>query len=612
MTTQYFNFQTIVGRPFLADNGIRLDHSQDQGEILSYKEPDGRRFCIPICSPEAKGWHIHPPKGMELCNSTQIEEWKINHISNIRRFQELPQENSRINNTKVSIKPNPEIPIKNSKAELTSNDLKMSKVNNVNLNYPQTSENTYSFNMEASITIEVELVQNEGLKPKQLVNSVSPVCEVEESTNLQDNGMNEEEEEQYSNMFSFSIFNNAEESFNTEISIMQNKDMHNENFCKVYKPEIIDLTLESPTTFLRETKTLPPPSIISIESEPEVTIMQELPSSNSLLIQSQQERFKMELLAHQQTLNQNMNQDSSALNYLIDPILFNYNNNQSSSSPHSLEEDLIDLTLISIEDKLISNKKNITQEFNVHEEDFQPLNHGNNHEKEFQLEDLIHQEYLLSPSELENYNFGSPSQIIKSLNLEDSEYFSQQNIVPQEDAVITLPDEILDKLQPLEENIPVTTLEIINNLQPKDYYQELTQEEEDLLEIYDGLINPNNRNKKEKTNNEMSLIEEENNGSSSINLLFINEEKKITKNKITKKFINELYKQNFNFNKKVDVELKLKFKHHKTPLYLKKLQFKIEKEIQHFFNNKFESSIIFNLKRKNSTKFPKKKKSIQN
>ena len=82
---------------------------------------------------------------------------------------------------------------------------------------------------------------------------------------------------------------------------------------------------------------------------------------------------------------------------------------------------MIDLTLISIEDKLIRNVKNkITQEFNVHEEDFQPSNHGNNHEKEFQLEDLIDQEYLLSPSELENYNFGSPSHIIKSLNLEDS------------------------------------------------------------------------------------------------------------------------------------------------------------------------------------------------
>ncbi|MBW0539001.1 hypothetical protein O181_078716 [Austropuccinia psidii MF-1] len=86
---------TVVGRNFLAVNGIRLDHSQDQGEILSYKEPDGRRFCIPICSSQTKGWHMHPPTGMELCSYTQVEEWKINNITNIRRFQELPEENPR-------------------------------------------------------------------------------------------------------------------------------------------------------------------------------------------------------------------------------------------------------------------------------------------------------------------------------------------------------------------------------------------------------------------------------------------------------------------------------------------------------------------------------------
>ncbi|MBW0564534.1 hypothetical protein O181_104249 [Austropuccinia psidii MF-1] len=98
---------------------------------------------------------------------------------------------------------------------------------------------------------------------------------VEESKNLQDNGMNEEEEEQYSNMLSFSMVNNSEEEFNTEISIMKNENMHNESYFRVYKPEIIDLTQESPTPFLRETKALPPPLIISIESEPEATIMQE-------------------------------------------------------------------------------------------------------------------------------------------------------------------------------------------------------------------------------------------------------------------------------------------------------------------------------------------------
>ncbi|MBW0540085.1 hypothetical protein O181_079800 [Austropuccinia psidii MF-1] len=82
---------------------------------------------------------------------------------------------------------------------------------------------------------------------------------VEENINLQDNGMNEEEEEQYSNMFSISIVNNSEEEFNTEISIMENENMNNEDYFWVYKPEIIALTQELTTPFLRETKALAPP-----------------------------------------------------------------------------------------------------------------------------------------------------------------------------------------------------------------------------------------------------------------------------------------------------------------------------------------------------------------
>ncbi|MBW0503104.1 hypothetical protein O181_042819 [Austropuccinia psidii MF-1] len=85
----------VIGRTFLSDNGIRLENSQQQGEILSYKESDGRRLCIPICTPESKGWHTGPPREMELCNDTQIEDWKMNNTSNIRRFEELPQGNSR-------------------------------------------------------------------------------------------------------------------------------------------------------------------------------------------------------------------------------------------------------------------------------------------------------------------------------------------------------------------------------------------------------------------------------------------------------------------------------------------------------------------------------------
>ncbi|MBW0522259.1 hypothetical protein O181_061974 [Austropuccinia psidii MF-1] len=67
---------TLIRRPFLADNRIRLEHSQDQGEILGYRESDGKRLCIPICSPEAKGWNSVPPKVMELCNMVKASEWK--------------------------------------------------------------------------------------------------------------------------------------------------------------------------------------------------------------------------------------------------------------------------------------------------------------------------------------------------------------------------------------------------------------------------------------------------------------------------------------------------------------------------------------------------------
>ncbi|MBW0557316.1 hypothetical protein O181_097031 [Austropuccinia psidii MF-1] len=67
---------TLMGRPFLAYNGIRVEHSEDQGEIWSYRESDGNRLCIPICSAEAKGWHSVPSKGMELYNMVKASDWK--------------------------------------------------------------------------------------------------------------------------------------------------------------------------------------------------------------------------------------------------------------------------------------------------------------------------------------------------------------------------------------------------------------------------------------------------------------------------------------------------------------------------------------------------------
>ncbi|MBW0547198.1 hypothetical protein O181_086913 [Austropuccinia psidii MF-1] len=66
---------TVLGRPFLADNNIRLDFCQQKGEIFSYIEPDGRRICLPICSPQKVGWGEDPPKGMEVCGVSKLEDF---------------------------------------------------------------------------------------------------------------------------------------------------------------------------------------------------------------------------------------------------------------------------------------------------------------------------------------------------------------------------------------------------------------------------------------------------------------------------------------------------------------------------------------------------------
>jgi hypothetical protein len=53
---------TVLGRPFLADHKVRLELSQDRGEILSYEVWDGARLCIPICAPRIPGWQMAPPR----------------------------------------------------------------------------------------------------------------------------------------------------------------------------------------------------------------------------------------------------------------------------------------------------------------------------------------------------------------------------------------------------------------------------------------------------------------------------------------------------------------------------------------------------------------------
>ncbi|KAI9618879.1 hypothetical protein H4Q26_012133 [Puccinia striiformis f. sp. tritici PST-130] len=65
---------TVLGRPFLADHNIRLELSNQKGEVLSFPDTEGRRICIPICLPNTPGWHKEPPGFRQNC-SFQVEEW---------------------------------------------------------------------------------------------------------------------------------------------------------------------------------------------------------------------------------------------------------------------------------------------------------------------------------------------------------------------------------------------------------------------------------------------------------------------------------------------------------------------------------------------------------
>ncbi|MBW0505001.1 hypothetical protein O181_044716 [Austropuccinia psidii MF-1] len=52
-------------------------NTQTKGEALSFRELDLRRLWIHLCSPESKGWHAQPSKGMELCNMAKVDKMEV-------------------------------------------------------------------------------------------------------------------------------------------------------------------------------------------------------------------------------------------------------------------------------------------------------------------------------------------------------------------------------------------------------------------------------------------------------------------------------------------------------------------------------------------------------
>ncbi|MBW0507858.1 hypothetical protein O181_047573 [Austropuccinia psidii MF-1] len=71
---------TVLGRPFLAENNIRLELSQQKGEILSYMQPDGRRILLPICPPQEVGWREKPQEFMEAHESATVKGYNSTNI----------------------------------------------------------------------------------------------------------------------------------------------------------------------------------------------------------------------------------------------------------------------------------------------------------------------------------------------------------------------------------------------------------------------------------------------------------------------------------------------------------------------------------------------------
>ncbi|POW07039.1 hypothetical protein PSTT_08597 [Puccinia striiformis] len=73
---------TVLGRPFLADHNIRLELSNQKGEVLSFPAAEGRRICIPICLPSTPGWHKDPQPSDKIVPSKYLNWESFEQLEN--------------------------------------------------------------------------------------------------------------------------------------------------------------------------------------------------------------------------------------------------------------------------------------------------------------------------------------------------------------------------------------------------------------------------------------------------------------------------------------------------------------------------------------------------
>ncbi|MBW0562661.1 hypothetical protein O181_102376 [Austropuccinia psidii MF-1] len=150
---------------------------------------------------------------------------------------------------------------------------------------------------------------------------------------------------------------------------------------------------------------------------------------------------------------------------------------------------------------------------------------------------------------------------------------------------------------------------------------QLTEEEKEILELFNGFFNFEAQNSEAKSlaqnmelnnpdyfNNKYTYPEEiPNTQSQSHNdttdyPMPILDEKKITRNRRVKKFTKNGQQDNFISVNKVSVSLKLDFINKiKRPYFFKNLQLNLEKELNRFFNSKMDSNMSFRFERRNKS-----------
>ncbi|MBW0527420.1 hypothetical protein O181_067135 [Austropuccinia psidii MF-1] len=163
----------------IGDNNIRLDFPQQKAEIFSYIEPDGRRLCLPIFSPQKVGWRENPPAGIKICAVSKLEDWK-----------ELPVERKPSSNNQEISEEHPHQVFKEKeimksedkremKMELASENIKP-KPKEINLTGIKTSkrENGNTCNQISQAINSDNFKNHEDIRRKPLTKFLSPIKEL--------------------------------------------------------------------------------------------------------------------------------------------------------------------------------------------------------------------------------------------------------------------------------------------------------------------------------------------------------------------------------------------------------------------------------------------------